>query len=127
MIEEEGRTLDSMNRLYSRIRRWARIVALAATAVGVVGHSQAAPGEDFRLALVRLLGLVEAERAAVNGLALPIYMRGGKFSALKDCIASKATADRLEAGLVTVVGRSVAADDAAQPVLRFLSSPPEKS
>jgi hypothetical protein len=118
--------LTAVNRFNCRIRWGARIVALAVVAVGVAGHAHAAPGEDPRLALVRLLDLVEAERAALNRTALPIYSRGGKFAGLKDCIASKATADRLEATLVAVIGRSVAADDAAQPVLRFLSSPPGK-
>ena len=118
--------MQAVNRFNCRIRRGARIAALAFVAAGAAGHSHAAPAEDPRLALVRLLGLVEAERAAIDGVALPLYSRGGKYAGLKDCIASKATTDRLETSLVTVIGRSIAADDAARPVLRFLSSTPGK-
>jgi len=106
--------------------RRSQLAVVAATVACFSSAAQSATGEDLRLALVRALGLVDAQRDSLDGVARAYYGPGGKFPELKDCLASKATDDRLASDLAAVVKPHVATDESVRSALQFLESPAGK-
>jgi hypothetical protein len=101
-----------------------RVNAAVLVAFSLLGpaHAQSFDRDDPRVRLIRALGLVEAQRAALQSTALPMSSRGGKYAGLKACIDGKATESRLEGELASALQPSLPSRDSAAPVLRFLET-----
>jgi hypothetical protein len=104
-----------------------RLAALLACWFVAHAHAQPFDRDDPRARLIRALGLVDAQRAALDGTALPLSSRGRKYAGLKACIDGKSTDARLEGELASALQASLPSRDSAAPVLRFLETPAGKS
>jgi hypothetical protein len=88
----------------------------------IVGCASAAAQEDARVTLIRMLGLVGAQRDSLDGTAGPLWSRGGKYAGLKECIDTKATDERLLADLVPIARTALPTEESARPVIAFVAS-----
>src|SRR5262245_46040563 len=94
------------------------IPPVLAAALFIAAQPQAA--EEPRVALVKALGLVEAQRDALDSSARPYYSPAGRFPQLKDCLAGKATDERLAADLAAGLQPSLPSDESVRTLQRFL-------
>ncbi len=110
------------------MRTWClrETIRLGSVAAILLLSPVAAAQDESSLALVRAIGLVSAEREALNANVTPSAAGRAHLAGLKACVDGKATDARLAAELVPIIRASAPTTERAEPMLRFLATPAGK-
>jgi len=96
-------------------------IAVAACALAAAGAIAAA--DESRIALVKALGLVDAQKISLDSVARSYYGPSGRAPALKGCLERTATDERIATGLAALAQTHIPDDVQVRDALRFLDTP----